>query len=234
MTDVAPAPVGPIGPRASGPVWARWVGAFLGRAVWHTEVVGAERVPRTGPVVLAANHTGVADGPLLFGLAPRPLHILVKEEMFHGVVGFFLRAAGQIPTDRAVGRSALLSGLAVLRRGGAVGIFPEGDRGRGAVESIRAGAAWLAVSGGVPLVPVAILGSRRSGESLGHLPHLRRRLAIEFGEPVMPDTTGTRRQQVERTSDALRRAMSALVVDAQRRTGLTLPEDDPHRDDDTD
>lgn len=224
----------PTGPSASGPVWGRWVGAFLGRVLWHTVVIGAERVPRTGPVVLAANHTGVADGPLLFGLAPRPLHILVKEEMFHGLVGFFLRAAGQIPTDRAVGRSALLSGLAVLRRGGAVGIFPEGDRGRGAVETIRAGAAWLAVTGGVPLVPVAILGSRRSGESLGHLPHLRRRLVIEFGEPLLPDTTGTRRQQVERTSDRLRLAMSALVVDAQRRTGLTLPEDDPHRDVDTD
>ncbi len=231
MTDPSAASAGPAGPSAAGPVRARWVGTLLGRAVWRAEVIGAERVPRTGPVVLAANHTGVADGPLLFGLAPRPLHILVKEEMFHGVVGFFLRAAGQIPTDRAVGRSALLSGLAVLRRGGAVGIFPEGDRGRGAVESIRAGAAWMAVTGGVPLVPVAILGSRRSGESLGHLPGLRRRLVIEFGEPLMPDTAGTRRQQVERTSDTLRRAMSELVVDAQRRTGLTLPEDDPHRDD---
>ncbi|HMO12281.1 MAG TPA: lysophospholipid acyltransferase family protein, partial [Actinotalea sp.] len=133
-----------------------------------------ENLPSTGAVVIAANHVSVIDGPLLHGVVPRDTHLLVKREAFRGVVGAILRGAGQIPVDRVTGRSALEAALAVLRRGGAVGIFPEGGRGDGAVQSVRAGVAWLAVHGGAPVVPVAILGTRRTGEGIGHLPAPRR------------------------------------------------------------
>uniref|UniRef100_UPI002027CC96 lysophospholipid acyltransferase family protein n=1 Tax=Actinotalea sp. C106 TaxID=2908644 RepID=UPI002027CC96 len=126
-------------PGPGGPRWSRWVGRFLARVVWSTTVVGADRVPRQGPVILAANHIGVIDGPLVHGCAPRGTHVLVKHEMFRGPVGAVLSAAGQIPVDRRNGRPALAAALAVLRRGGAVGIFPEGVRGRGDASSARAG-----------------------------------------------------------------------------------------------
>ena len=218
-----------VAPSRRGPVWGRWLGRFLARVIWDTQLVGVEHVPTSGPVVLAANHTGVIDGPVLIGMAPRPLHVLVKQEMFHGPVGALLRAAGQIPVDRDSGRAALQAGLAVLRRGGALGIFPEGNRGRGAVEDTRAGAAWLAVNGGAVLVPVAILGTRRTGETFGHVPGLRRHLVMELGEPIVVDTSGSRREQIERTSTQLRAALAALVADAQERSGLRLPADDPRR-----
>lgn len=214
-------------PSPAGPAWARWVGRFLARVVWNSTVVGAERVPASGPVVLAANHVTLIDGPLLIGLAPRPLHIITKQELFRGPVGTVLTWAGQIPVDRAHGRAALLSSLGVLRRGGAVGIFPEGNRGRGAVEDVRAGAAWLAVHGTAPLVPVAILGTRRTGESLGHIPGVRRRFYVEFGDPVAAAGGGATRARIGATSDALRDAMSRLVEAAQAHSGLTLPADDP-------
>lgn len=78
-------------PSPAGPAWSRWVGRFLARVVWSTRVLGTENVPTEGPVVLAANHTGVVDGPIVLGVAPRPLHVLVKEEMFVGPVGWVLR-----------------------------------------------------------------------------------------------------------------------------------------------
>jgi 1-acyl-sn-glycerol-3-phosphate acyltransferase len=214
-------------PSPRGPAWARWVGRFLARVVWNAEVVGAGRVPVDGPVVLAANHVTLIDGPMLIGLAPRPLHIITKQEMFHGPVGTILTWAGQIPVDRANGRAALQSALGVLRRGGAVGIFPEGNRGRGAVDDVRAGAAWLAVHGGAPLVPVAILGTRLTGESLGHIPGLRRRLYVEFGDPIQPSFDGPTRERIGATSERLREAMATLVDGAQARSGLALPADDP-------
>ncbi len=214
-------------PSPAGPAWARWVGRFLGRVVWDTRSVGGARVPASGPVVLAANHVTLIDGPLLIGVAPRPLHIITKQELFHGPVGLILTWAGQIPVDRANGRAALASSLGVLRRGGAVGIFPEGNRGRGEVSEVRAGAAWLAVHGNAPLVPVAILGTRRTGESLGHIPGLRRVFHMEFGEALPPAAGGSSRERIATTSAALRDAMAELVERAQARTGMTLPADDP-------
>ncbi|MBU4214072.1 MAG: 1-acyl-sn-glycerol-3-phosphate acyltransferase [Actinobacteria bacterium] len=189
--------------------------------MWNTHVVGADRVPRTGPVVLAANHQHVLDGPLFIGVAPRPLHIFVKEEMFTGPLGPLFRATGQIRTDRSNGRSALVDGLAVLRRGGAVGIFPEGSRGDGAVDSARAGVAWLAVHGGAPVVPVAICGTRAPGGSTGRLPPLRRRFLIEFGEPLVVASEGLpRRQAILEGTEQIRLAMADLVEAAAARHAL--------------
>ncbi len=223
--------VGPGVPGRGGPRWSRWVGRFLGRVVWRTRVLGAERVPRTGPVLLASNHLGVVDGPLVHGVAPRATHILVKEEMFTGPLGLVLRAAGQIPVDRDGGRPALAAALAVLRRGDAVGIFPEGNRGRGDASSARAGVAWLAVTSGAPVVPVAVLGTRRTGESVGHVPGPRRRLVVEFGEPIVlvrrDGVSG--RAAVAEAADVLRVALAEHVLAVSARTGVPLPADDPVR-----
>ena len=220
------------GPSPRGPRWSRWIGRFLARVVWSTEVVGASHVPRDGPVLLAANHTGIVDGPILHGVAPRPSHVLVKEEMFWGPVGTVLRAAGQIPVDRDGGRTALTSALAVLRRGGLVGVFPEGNRGRGDATSARAGIAWLALNGHATVVPVAVLGTRRTGESVNHVPGLRRRLAIEFGQPLVieraPGTSG--KVALVEANEAIRVALAELVDSAVARTGLMLPTDDPNRE----
>ncbi|MBO9555066.1 lysophospholipid acyltransferase family protein [Cellulomonas sp.] len=219
-------------PGPAGPAWSRWVGRFLARVVWDADVVGADRVPVDGPVLLAANHTGVVDGPVLLGVAPRPAHILVKEEMFTGPVGWVLQAAGQIPVDREGGRAALVSALGVLKRGGCVGVFPEGNRGRGDATSARAGVAWLALNGHAPVVPVAVLGTRRTGESVGHVPGLRRRLAIEFGEPlVLERAAGTSgRAALVDANESIRVALADLVDRASARTGLVLPADDPNRE----
>lgn len=218
------------GPR--GPAWSRWVGRFLAVVVWRTEVVGAEHVPTTGPVLLAANHTGLVDGPLVLGVAPRPVHMIVKDSLFHGPVGVILRAAGQIPVDRENPRASLTTASAVLRRGGVVGVFPEGNRGRGDLAEARAGVAWLAMASGAVVVPVAVLGTRRTGEKVGVIPGLRRRIVVELGAPVTitrePGTSG--REALAQANDQVREAMRAVVASAVGRTGIALPIDSPNRD----
>lgn len=209
------------------PGWARAIGVTLAHGVWNTRVVGAEHVPATGPVLFAANHTGVVDGPLLAGVTPRRVHILVKQEMFTGPFAGILRRSGQIPVDRSGGRAALATALQVLQRGDAVGVFPEGNRGRGDATSARAGVAWLAVHGQAPVVPVAVLGTRRTGESVGHVPGFRRRLHVEFGEPVHVERAEgvSRREATAAAAEAIRAALSALVADAAARARFTLPAD---------
>jgi 1-acyl-sn-glycerol-3-phosphate acyltransferase len=191
--------------------------------------VGAENMPADGPVIVAANHTGVIDGPIVFGVSPRPVHMMIKQSMFRGPIGSFLRWSGQIPVDRDNGRPALAAALSVLKRGDVVGIFPEGRRGRGDLSEVRGGVAWLALASGAPVVPAAVLGTRRTGEGSGKLPGFRRRLFVLIGEPVPmvrePGTTG--KQAQEQYARLVANALRTTVEDAVELSGIELPQDDP-------
>ncbi len=206
------------------------MGPVLLRPPWRVHVHGAELVPRTGPVVLASNHAGFLDGPMLVGLSPRGVHCLVKSEMCRGPLGMVLRAGGQIAIrrDRA-DRSALQAALGVLARGGVVGIFPEGSRGRGDMAEVRAGIAWLAVRSGAMVVPVACLGTRRTGESPHRLAPFGRRLDLVFGAPVdvTPQEGASGRQALATAAESIRRVLAEHVRAAAEATGQELPQDDP-------
>ncbi len=215
------------------PRWARRVGRFLARVVWDTEIRGVEHVPASGPVVVVANHLGLMDGPLLVGALPRPTAVLVRAGMFVGPLGWLLRRSGQIPVhDEDGGRSALVAARAHLGAGGVVTVFPEGSRGKGDAADARAGAAWLAVNGRALVVPAAILGTRRTGESVHRPPPPRRRLVIELGPPLAIDRpTGlSGRAALEAANHQIRTALAEVVARAVGRSGLALPSDDPLAD----
>lgn len=212
--------------RRWGPVWSRRVGQFLARVVWNTKIIGAENLPATGRVIVAANHTGIIDGPLLHGALPRGSHFIIKEEAFSGVIGVLMRGAGQIPVDRRSGRAALTTALALLGEDRLVGLFPEGTRGRGDVTDAKAGVAWLAVRAQAPVVPVAILGTRRPGDKRSRVPGPRARLAVVIGEPFVAadPELGTGRKAVTAAVDKVRSHMAAHVEAAIERTGIRLPD----------
>lgn len=211
--------------RRWGPVWSRRVGRFLARVVWNTKIIGAENIPASGRVIVAANHTGIIDGPLLHGCLPRGSHFIIKEEAFFGIVGLLMRGAGQIPVDRKSGRAALTTALALLNEDRVVGVFPEGTRGRGDVSDAKAGVAWLAVRAQAPVVPVAILGTRRPGDKRGRIPGPRARLAVVIGEPftAADPELGTGRKAVTAAIEQVRTRMSEHVSAAIERTGIRLP-----------
>ena len=123
-------------------------------------VTGWDNVPMSGPVILAGNHSGWLDGPLVVIMAPRPVRCLVKSELYHGVLGWALTTVGQIPVNRGKpDRTALHACLSELAAGGAVGVFPEGTRGTGELEEVQHGIAYLAVHSGAPVLPVACIGT---------------------------------------------------------------------------
>jgi 1-acyl-sn-glycerol-3-phosphate acyltransferase len=208
------------------------VGRVLFGLFYRVAVVGRDRVPASGPVLFVGNHVGVLDGPMLPALAPRPTCVLVKRELFRGLLGRFLRFIGHIPVTRGSGdRAALSAAVAILHAGGAVGMFPEGTRGRGDVAAVHQGAAWLAQQGHAQVVPVAFLGTRASGASTGSLPRLRSRMVVEFGDPVdlAVDGSLTGRQRLVAATAALREGLASHVRESQRRHGMLLPEDDGAR-----
>lgn len=205
------------------------VGRVLFGATYRVTVTGRELVPLTGPVLFVCNHVGFLDGPMLPAHAPRPTSVLVKREMFRGLLGRFLTFIGHIPVTRNSGdRSALLAAVAILQSGGAVGIFPEGTRGRGDAASVQQGAAWLALQGGARVVPVAFLGTRATGASTSSVPRLRSRMVVAFGAPVeLVAATGlTGRERLVTATEQVRAALAGQVAQAQERHQVFLPEDD--------
>ncbi len=212
-------------PSAGSRLWSRPVGWFLDHVIYRTIVAGKSNVPASGPVVFAANHISFLDGPVMFGASPRPMHILVKKEMFKGFLGKVLRGSGQIPVDRTGDRTALHCGKRLLDAGRCIGILPEGTRGSGSAESISNGVAWLALSSGATVIPVAILGTRQGDEHRDHIPKPRRKLHVSFGEPI----TVKRRKgepgrvSMDRAAAEIREALAGHVQDAIRATGQGLP-----------
>ncbi|WP_298805452.1 1-acyl-sn-glycerol-3-phosphate acyltransferase [uncultured Pseudokineococcus sp.] len=214
-------------PGTFGPKWGKPVGWVLSRTLWSVTRHGLDNVPADGPVLLASNHLGFLDGPLLMGMAPRGTHFLVKKEMFTGPLGVVLRGCGQIPVDRTGDRGALVTAVGVLRRGGSVGVFPEGTRGRGDVAAMQSGVTWLALQTGAPVVPVALLGTKRAGGSRTDLPRPRQPVHVVFGEPVSltPRAGVPRRDALQQATEDLRGAMTAHVHAAVDLTGMPLPDD---------
>ena len=195
------------------------------RRWYDLELHGAENVP-TGPVVMAANHVGWIDGPLLAICSPRPVHALTKQEMFSHGMGGFLLASGQIPLDRfRVDVQAIRIAVRALQEGLAVGVFPEGTRGAGDMTSPRAGAAYLGLVTGAPVVPVSFLGTRMPGGSDGSIPPRGSRIAMTFGDPVRLESRPWPRTQheVDQAAQVVTAAILTTIREAEQNTGMTLP-----------
>lgn len=212
---------GGVVPPAHAAVRARRIGPFVLRPFWKIALHGAEHVPATGPVILAGNHTGFLDGPLLVGLSPRPVHFMVKREMFRGALGSALSWLGQISVDRhGADRAAIQAALGVLEQGGVLGVFPEGTRSHSAEDfaTMHNGLAYFALRSGAPVVPVACLGSGTRGTTISALPGLRARLDVVYGAPIELGR-GTGRKAVAAASEQLREVLRAHIEQARRETG---------------
>ena len=165
----------------------------VARAVWRPSVEGLHHVPTTGPVIVASNHLSFADSVVIPCVAPRRVVFLAKSDYFTGtgVRGALQRAwfegLGMLPVDRDDTKSALASldtALAVLRRGEAFGIYPEGTRSRdGRLYRGRTGVAHLALTTGCPVVPVGLEGTDDIQPVGSNRPRLAK-ATVRFGEPI--------------------------------------------------
>lgn len=192
------------------------------RMVWPQRVEGVHHVPASGPVILAANHLALID-PLFIGVAcPRPVRFIAKQELFDEstlakkTFARVLRALGPLSVDRRPGQSAqeaMDNSLAVLESGEVFGIFPEGTRSPdGRLYRGQTGLAWLALTTGAPVVPVALAGTERILPPGRRVPSFNR-VGVRFGEPVdlspWRDKAGKAKPRREAT-DAIMGAIAKL------------------------
>lgn len=169
---------------------------FLGpvlRLLFRPWVRGIENIPESGGAILAPNHLTFSDSIFIPLVAPRPVVYLAKNDYFTGpgIKGLFTRlffkAANQLPIDRSGGsasEASLKSGLAVLRSGTLLGMYPEGTRSPdGKLYRGRTGVARLVLEAGVPVVPVAVIGTDRVQPQGRIIPRLSR-VGVVFGRPL--------------------------------------------------
>lgn len=132
------------------------------RALLRIELAGAEHVPSSGGVVLAANHESLMD-PFVLGVATkRPIHFMAKAELFsHPPLARAMRAFGAFPIERGGGdRLAISEAASLLRAGEIVGIFPQGTSKLDRDRRWHRGAARLVLATGATLVPVRLENTR--------------------------------------------------------------------------
>ena len=163
--------------------------AFLGRP----KVEGLEYVPSSGPAILASNHLAVADSFYLPLVVRRRITFLAKAEYFTGkglkgrLTAWFYTAAGQVPIDRAnadAAQAALETAQRLLDAGKLLGMYPEGTRSPdGRLYKGKSGLARLALETGVPVIPVAMVGTDVVNPPGSRMWRFGR-VEVRFGKPM--------------------------------------------------
>lgn len=203
--------------RGAEPVWAvsiRLVAA-AGRAYLPLRVQGIEHIPRTGPALLATNHVSYLDPVVMLLVAHRAgrrMRGMATDEAFgKPVSGWLLRAGHHIPIRSGQGALvAIRTASAALAAGEVVLIHPEGTiprDGEGVDAGAKGGAGLLALTRGVPVIPIATRGVERGGSRWR-----RRHVTVVVGPPVdLASYAAARgRGRYEQASDAVLRAIRDL------------------------
>lgn len=200
-------------------------GPYLRRR-WDIAERGEWLVPDNGPVILASNHIGWLDGPLLIGTTPRPAHALVKREMYAGKTKMLLKFVSQIPVERnGSDVGALRLAIQALRAGQTVVIYPEGTRCDGEFTELKGGVGYLALVTGAPVVPVAIFGTRSAGESSSAKPPKGAHIDVIYGAPIQFEQRDWPREKesVAEANEQIHQHLLAHLAAAQTKSKLKLP-----------
>jgi long-chain acyl-CoA synthetase len=218
-----------------GERFAYWVFRTALKAVlrlfFRLQIEGAHYLQRPGPVILAGNHTGLLDSPLVIASFRRPIRFLVAEQVFSWpLIGWIVRRAGVIPVRPGKGGVAYREALERLKRSEAIGIFPEGKLTTdGSIAPFHKGAARLHLENGAPIVPFVIQGGFEAWQWRKKFP-TPRKVVIQFGVPIehKQQASDALTAELEHTirfmKEALERRERRLADEAFASSVLTLLE----------
>lgn len=194
---------------------------------------GRKHVPRTGPFVLATNHSSYLD-PMVAGCAIyfRHVRFLARNTLAQSrVLGWWMRKVGVVLIDRSRGDVAgLKESLKILRNGGVVCLFPEGTRTlNGQTQAAKGGVGFLMAKAAVPVVPAYISGTFKAMPKGVHWPR-RARITVRYGEPILPAelaAMGSDRDAYDKIGDFVMQRIAALQ---EQDGGKIDPENSNHQE----
>ena len=147
------------------------------RLFYNPKIIGAEKIPDDGAIVIAGNHKHVYDQCLTIMATKRVIHYMAKKEYFDGKLAPLFRAVGCIPVDRSrKDFSSAMSAMKVLKKDGAIGIFPEGTRNKtdDFLLRFKTGAVSMAKKSDAYIVPFGLTGDYKFRS---------KNLTVRYGEP---------------------------------------------------
>lgn len=150
-------------------------------------VTGRQHIPRSGGVILAANHVSYLDPPALGAASSRKVVFMARDTLFNNkVMSFWLRNVGVIPLKRhAAHLAALREAIDVVKKGKVIGLFPEGTRSvSGKLGKASPGVAFIAAQAGVPVVPVSINGTQNALPKNAKSLRFHNKIEVRFGAPL--------------------------------------------------
>jgi 1-acyl-sn-glycerol-3-phosphate acyltransferase len=194
------------------------VARFLIWLLGRLELSGVENVPRSGPVILAANHLSMADPVIVAAVLPRATVFMAKDDL-REIPGMprVIEHFGSFTVRRgAVDRDAIRRAIEVLEQGRSLGVFPEGTRSRsGAIGEPHAGVGMLALRTGAPVVPIGISGTDEVRPT--KLLWRRPRIVVRVGKPISSErTSGALRGAAHEYAEHVMEAIAALLPEKQR------------------
>ena len=188
-----------------------WSWLILATTGVRVQSTGIDRVPPDASYVFVSNHQSIYDIPILFMHLPFQLRIIAKASLgAFPVLGWHLRYTGHLLVDRArAGVSTLRQVGRLMERGHSLIVFPEGTRSvDGRVGSFKGGLFLMAVEAGLPVVPVAVIGSRHVMRK-GRLMTCPGEVEIVVHDPI--STTGMGRRDVRALADRAHAIITASV-----------------------
>jgi len=173
-----------------------WAYVILWIALSPVTVVNPENLKKRSAAVYVCNHLSYMDTPVIFSRLPFQFRILARHDLWKiPFVGWHLNRSGQIPVDSSNIRSSVTSlnrGVAALKNGMPLLVFPDGGRAPdGNIQPFLSGSAWMAIRAGVPIVPLALVGTYELLPM--HVYHLTPRpLYLVAGEPISTEGCTTK------------------------------------------
>jgi len=172
--------------------------------LYRFEVVGTEKFPEEGGILLCSNHIHALDPPVVGMTSPRTVHFMAKEELFKvPVLGKLLPQVNAFPVKRGMSdREALRSALRILKNGDVVGLFPEGTRSTdGVLKKGLSGAGFFALRGNADVMPCAIIGPYKPFS----------KVKVVYGDPVLMEPFRERKASAEEVTTVIMASIQKLL-----------------------
>jgi len=183
---------------------------YFFKIFFRFKIIGSQHISVNGGVIIAANHISLWDPPVIAAACDRSIHFMAKEELFTvAVFKWLITKLQAFPVRRGTAdRTAIRYAISLLKNGEILGAFPEGTRSKtGELGKPEPGIAMIALKAGVPIVPVAIIGTNKVFRNGCIFPQF----IVKFGKPIIINEETVDKQMMEKISNTIMQEISYLL-----------------------